>query len=343
MLLSICIPTYNFGAFIGETLDSIAPNLCDETEVVILDGGSTDNTSEVVGARQANHSQIRYYNQGFRGGIDRDIAKVVSLSRGTYCWLFSADDIMKPGAVKTILDFVKTKCDVYLCEQTMCAADMRPLYEHPIFNNIESRAIFNLNNRKERLRYFRSARTSEAFFSYLAGPIFTRALWDRAAGIPESFYETCWGLAGRLLSQVPAGIVVQYTGESLIYKRSGVDSFMEKGIVNRLRITIDGFAHIAEKIFGKASEETFHIRRVIRNEATFRFRNLISIKIAVSKSGGIDDVEALNKIVFHHYSNAGCINIAKYYIFRWTPISMLWMLKMAKDYIRISRLPASKS
>lgn len=39
--LSICIPTYNFGEFIGETLDSIVCQATDETEIVIVDGAST--------------------------------------------------------------------------------------------------------------------------------------------------------------------------------------------------------------------------------------------------------------------------------------------------------------
>ena len=47
--LSICIATLNRGAFIGETLDTIVPQLRDDVELVIVDGASKDNTGEVVG------------------------------------------------------------------------------------------------------------------------------------------------------------------------------------------------------------------------------------------------------------------------------------------------------
>src|SRR5580658_6364649 len=80
MRLSICIPTYNFGAFIGETLESIAAQLQDGVEVVVLDGGSTDETAEVVGAFAQRHPQIRYHRQPERGGIDRDMARTVALA-----------------------------------------------------------------------------------------------------------------------------------------------------------------------------------------------------------------------------------------------------------------------
>ncbi len=335
--LSICIPTYNFGAFIGQTLDSIIPNLCDGVEVVILDGGSTDDTAYIVAQRQQYFPQIIYHQQGFRGGIDKDIAKVVSLSHGDYCWLFSADDIMKPGAVARVLNYMQSNCDVYLCEQTLCTYEMQPIKEHPIFNHITTQEIFDLGNVLQRQRYFRNARTSEAFFSYLAGPIFRRVAWDKADGVPDSFYETCWALAGRLLSLVPGGLVVHYLGESLIYKRAGIDSFMENGVVNRLRITIEGFAHIAETIFGKHSQETFHIRRVTRNEEAFRFRRLISVKIIVANSKQQENSKALNEVVLKHYSNAGFWNMFKYILFRWTPISFLRLLKLLKDILKKSR------
>jgi hypothetical protein len=36
-------------------------------------------------------------------GADRNIDRVVCLARGEYCWLFTDDDVMKPGAVSTVL------------------------------------------------------------------------------------------------------------------------------------------------------------------------------------------------------------------------------------------------
>ena len=47
-IVSICIPTLNRGDFISETLDSITSQITNDIEIIILDGGSTDNTKEVV-------------------------------------------------------------------------------------------------------------------------------------------------------------------------------------------------------------------------------------------------------------------------------------------------------
>jgi abequosyltransferase len=319
--LSICIPTYNFGKFIGQTLDSILRNLTEGVEVVVLDGGSTDDTGHVVAQRQHDFPQIKYHRQEFRGGIDRDIAKVISLSHGDYCWLFSADDIMKTGAVDKVLNHIQSHCDIYLCEQTICDYEMHAIKEHPIFNHITAPEIFHLGDALQRQRYFSEAKTSEAFFSFLSGPIFRRDIWDRSKGIPESFHETCWALAGRLLSLIPDGLIIHYLRESLIYKRSGNDSFLEDGVVNRLRITVEGFTHISETIFGKDSFENYHIRRVLRNERTLP--HLLGIKLIVATSTQKEKMAALNEIVCKHYSNVGIVNRYKYEIFKLMPITFL--------------------
>lgn len=334
--LSICIPTYNFGKFIGQTLDSIIPNLFEGVEVVVLDGGSTDDTSNIVEERQRAYPQIEYHQQGFRGGIDRDIAKVISLAHGEYCWLFSADDIMKPGAVSKVLDSIQSNLDIYLCELTFCDFDMQPVRENPIFIGITKPEVFDLGNEKQRKKYFSNARTSEAFFSFLAGPIFKKDVWERAGEIPESFYNTCWGLSGRLLSLIPGGLQVNYLGESLLYRRGGNDSFMENGVVNRLRISVDGFAHIAETLFGKYSEETYHIRRVIRNERTLLHLMLIKLQVVTSQQQ--EEIEELFRIVLRHYSNAGTVNKLKYIVFRFMPISLLKIGDKLKTIMRNKRI-----
>lgn len=51
--LSVCIPTYNFGAFIGDAIESVLRGPLQQLEIVVLDGGSTDGTAAVVADFQA--------------------------------------------------------------------------------------------------------------------------------------------------------------------------------------------------------------------------------------------------------------------------------------------------
>ena len=107
--LSICIPTLNRGSYIGETLESIAAQLVDGVEVVIVDGGSTDNTEQIVNSFQQTYPDIRYIKKESSGktpsneGFDRDCNHAVELAAGKYCWLMTDDDLLMPGAIKKVL------------------------------------------------------------------------------------------------------------------------------------------------------------------------------------------------------------------------------------------------
>jgi glycosyltransferase involved in cell wall biosynthesis len=101
--LSICIATHNRANYISETLDSIIGQLTEEVEVVVVDGASTDPTPEVVKRYCEACEQIRYFRLDAKGGVDRDFCKAVELAQGAYCWLFSDDDLLKPGAVEAVL------------------------------------------------------------------------------------------------------------------------------------------------------------------------------------------------------------------------------------------------
>lgn len=106
-ILTICIATYNRADFIAETLRSITNQLNTYVEVLIVDGNSTDNTKDIVKKFSAD-PRVRYINLGVKGGIDKDYCKAVEFAKGDYCWLFSDDDIMHPGAIDQVISYCKS-------------------------------------------------------------------------------------------------------------------------------------------------------------------------------------------------------------------------------------------
>jgi abequosyltransferase len=262
--LSICIPTYNFGDFIGATLDSVLPQVAQGVEVVVLDGGSTDQTPAVVSALQDRFPALRYHRREARGGIDRDMARSVDLAQGEYCWLFSADDLMKPGAVRRALEQIESGLDLYLCGLTLCTCDMRPLKDHPILD-VPTEMTFDLGQADDRRTYFERALTTTAFFSFLGSVIFKKARWD-AIPLDEEFVGSCWAHVARIFRMLPSGMRVKYLASSYLWKRCDNDSFMDAGLIRRFAITIDGYDRIARSFFAEDSLEARHIHRVVAAE-----------------------------------------------------------------------------
>jgi abequosyltransferase len=314
MRLSICIPTYNFGAFIGETLESILPQVEDCVEVVVLDGGSNDDTTAVVESFQQRYPSLRYERRDERGGIDRDIARTVDLARGEYCWLFGADDVMKPGAIGRMLENLNSGCDVYLCGLTLCTLDMRPLGEHRV-SRIKTESQFDLGRSRDRLIYFRRAHTTPAFFSFLGSVTFKKSRWE-AIGLDEDFVGSCWAHVARFFQMIPGGLRLHYLPAAYVSKRVGNDSFMDQGLIHRYAIAIDGYDRLARTCFPDGSREARHVRRAMTNE----FPPWLSLDLKFSSERERpEDVPAVDRLAAKAYGDRTPRNLVYRLTYKHTP------------------------
>ena len=301
------MPTYNFGRFIGETLDSILAQWTPDVELVVLDGGSTDETPRVLEQYLARHPHIRYVRQPERGGIDRDMARSIDLANGEYCWLFSSDDIMRPGALSRVLTELASERDLYLGGSTTCDLNMKVLEEHPMLDAPRG-AVYRLHDALERRDYFRRAQTTAAFFSFMGSIVVRRSRW-REGRLEPDFIGSCWAHVVRLLRLIPTGLTVQYLRDSLLLKRGENDSFMDRGIAHRFAITIDGYMRIADTVFGRQSEEARHIRRVVANE--YPPHAFFAAKLQSLRAGRLEDMLELDRLASAAYGDPNLRNLAR--------------------------------
>jgi glycosyltransferase involved in cell wall biosynthesis len=95
---SICIPNFNYGHYIGETIKSVLEQSYQNFEIIVADNVSTDNSVAVV--KSFNDERIRLiqnkYNIGFSPNLDRS----TETATGDYFILLSSDDLMKPSALE---------------------------------------------------------------------------------------------------------------------------------------------------------------------------------------------------------------------------------------------------
>jgi glycosyltransferase involved in cell wall biosynthesis len=94
-LVSVVTPSYNQGRFIRATIESVLSQDYPDLEYIIMDGGSTDETSAVVREYSSrlvfiskpDRGQCHAINEGFR------------LAKGNVLAWLNSDDIFLPGAV----------------------------------------------------------------------------------------------------------------------------------------------------------------------------------------------------------------------------------------------------
>lgn len=103
--ISIIIATYNAGKVLQRCLDSIRPQKREEIELLIIDGGSKDDTMEIV---RRNGDIIDYNISEPDKGIYDAWNKGVKAATGEWIQFIGADDQLMPDAVSTYMEYLNS-------------------------------------------------------------------------------------------------------------------------------------------------------------------------------------------------------------------------------------------
>lgn len=97
-LVSVVVPTWNYGRFLPQALQSALKQTGVDLEVVVVDDGSTDNTPEVLAHHAREDHRVRVLRQANQG-LSRARNAGLALSRGEFVVFLDADDLLLPGAL----------------------------------------------------------------------------------------------------------------------------------------------------------------------------------------------------------------------------------------------------
>jgi glycosyltransferase involved in cell wall biosynthesis len=89
--VSVIIPTYNAGALIAQTLDSVLAQTYQPHEIVVIDDGSTDDTGRVLGAYEGRLRILEQENAGVARARNRGIESAT----GDWLAFVDADDLWR--------------------------------------------------------------------------------------------------------------------------------------------------------------------------------------------------------------------------------------------------------
>jgi glycosyltransferase involved in cell wall biosynthesis len=101
MKVSIVIPSFNQGEFLEQTLESVFAQDAVEREVLVFDGGSTDQTAEVL---RRYDSRLAYWESKPDRGQTHAINKGLARMTGDVWMYLNSDDLLVPGALAMVSD-----------------------------------------------------------------------------------------------------------------------------------------------------------------------------------------------------------------------------------------------
>ena len=146
-LVSIIIPTYNRAHLIGETLDSVLTQTYTHWECIVVDDGSTDETSEVMQPYLDKDPRFQYHHRPKNRPKGANACRNYGfkLSKGKYIQWLDSDDLIKCDKLAVQIsrlhyenpDVIST-CDWYNFKKTLADATIVDCgFAYQSFNEIE--------------------------------------------------------------------------------------------------------------------------------------------------------------------------------------------------------------
>jgi glycosyltransferase involved in cell wall biosynthesis len=100
-LVSICIPSYNRGALIEETVRSVFAQTYANLELLVQDNASTDETPSVLARLAAEDPRVQVQRNAEFVSLPANHNLVVERARGDFVMVLSSDDLLAPTFVET--------------------------------------------------------------------------------------------------------------------------------------------------------------------------------------------------------------------------------------------------
>ena len=103
-ILSVVIANYNYGRFLPYAIESVVRQNIPEVELIIVDGGSADNSVEVI---KKYEKDIAWWCSEKDKGQSDAFNKGFAHARGRFLTWLNADDVFLPGSLQAVVNSIR--------------------------------------------------------------------------------------------------------------------------------------------------------------------------------------------------------------------------------------------
>lgn len=113
--LSFIIPVYNRENTIERCIDSIWKQMEDNTEIIVVDDGSTDRTQEILKQYEKDAKiRVEYCEHG---GVGKARNRGIAVAKGEYLTFVDSDDFIGEGYIHMLLEDAKANSDIVIYDK----------------------------------------------------------------------------------------------------------------------------------------------------------------------------------------------------------------------------------
>lgn len=111
-LLSVLLPVLNGSDTIRDAIESLINQDFKDFEILVIDGGSSDGTHEIVNEYQRNDPRLKLYKKDI--GLGDSLNFLLRIAKGSFSARMDADDISLPSRFSSQIELLKARKDVVL-------------------------------------------------------------------------------------------------------------------------------------------------------------------------------------------------------------------------------------
>ena len=100
-LFSIIVPVYNTAAYLEQCIDSILGQKFSSLELVLIDDGSTDGSSDICDRYARRDNRISVIHK-LNAGVSAARNDGLDVAKGSYIWFVDSDDWISPDALSLL-------------------------------------------------------------------------------------------------------------------------------------------------------------------------------------------------------------------------------------------------
>ena len=165
-LLSIVIPVYNTAATLPKCIDSVANQSYMDIEIILVDDGSTDDSSSICDQRAKADTRIKVIHQA-NGGLSDARNTGIAASTGKYITFIDSDDFIQDDTLSLLMG-------------TLCEHPEYDILEYPLYKNYgcdkEEKLSFACEEYTDMTSYWLNAKAY--LHSYACNKIYRKSLFD---------------------------------------------------------------------------------------------------------------------------------------------------------------------
>jgi glycosyltransferase involved in cell wall biosynthesis len=113
-LVSIIVPVYNIGEYVGKCLESVCGQSYENLEILVIDDGSTDESGKICDEFAAKDKRLKVYHKK-NGGLSDARNFGISKAKGIYIIFIDGDDYIERNFVSRMIDVGSSNTDVVIC------------------------------------------------------------------------------------------------------------------------------------------------------------------------------------------------------------------------------------